>query len=78
MTAIDVASGAIVAKHETKYPMLGGILTTGGDLVFWGAGSRIVALDARTGAPIAGANSLNCCSTAFCPPSSNAWTTTAL
>jgi alcohol dehydrogenase (cytochrome c) len=49
VTAIDVASGAIVAKHETKYPMLGGILTTGGDLVFTGHPSgEFVALDAET------------------------------
>ena len=49
VTAIDVASGAIVAKHETKYPMLGGILTTGGDLVFAGHPSgEFVALDAET------------------------------
>jgi alcohol dehydrogenase (cytochrome c) len=49
VTAIDVASGAIVAKHETKYPMLGGILTTGGDLVFVGHPSgEFVALDAQT------------------------------
>jgi alcohol dehydrogenase (cytochrome c) len=49
VTAIDVASGAIVAKHETKYPMLGGILTTGGDLVFTGHPSgEFVALDAKT------------------------------
>ena len=26
VTAIDAKSGAIVAKHETEYPMLGGIL----------------------------------------------------
>jgi alcohol dehydrogenase (cytochrome c) len=49
VTAIDAKSGAIVAKHETKYPMLGGILTTAGGLVFTGHPSgEFVALDAKT------------------------------
>ena len=49
VTAIDVATGKIAAKHETKYPMLGGILTTAGDLVFTGHPSgEFVALDAKT------------------------------
>jgi alcohol dehydrogenase (cytochrome c) len=49
VTAIDVRSGAIVAKHETEYPMLGGILATAGGLVFTGHPSgELVALDAKT------------------------------
>ena len=49
VTAIDAKTGAIVAKHETKYPMLGGILATAGGLVFTGHPSgEFVALDAKT------------------------------
>jgi alcohol dehydrogenase (cytochrome c) len=49
VTAIDVRSGAAVAKHETEYPMLGGILATAGGLVFTGHPSgEFVALDAET------------------------------
>ena len=49
VTAIDAKSGAIVAKHETEYPMLGGIRTTAGGLVFTGHPSgEVVALDAET------------------------------
>src|SRR3712207_5802124 len=49
VTAIDATTGKVVAKHETKYPMLGGILTTAGDLVFVGHPSgEFVALDAKT------------------------------
>jgi alcohol dehydrogenase (cytochrome c) len=49
VTAIDAITGKVVAKHETKYPMLGGILTTAGDLVFAGHPSgEFVALDAKT------------------------------
>jgi alcohol dehydrogenase (cytochrome c) len=49
VTAIDATTGKVVAKHETEYPMLGGILTTAGDLVFTGHPSgEFVALDAKT------------------------------
>jgi alcohol dehydrogenase (cytochrome c) len=49
VTAIDAKTGAIVAKHETEYPMLGGILATAGGLVFTGHPSgEFVALDAKT------------------------------
>ncbi|MCB1714514.1 MAG: PQQ-dependent dehydrogenase, methanol/ethanol family [Candidatus Competibacteraceae bacterium] len=49
ITAIDVATGKVVAKHETKYPMLGGMLSTAGDLVFTGQpAGEFVALDAKT------------------------------
>ena len=49
VTAIDAKSGAIVAKHETEYPMLGGILDdrrrTG---VHRTSSGEFVALDAET------------------------------
>lgn len=49
VTAIDVSTGKVVGKHETKYPLLGGILTTAGDLVFTGHPSgEFVALNAQT------------------------------
>ncbi len=49
ITAIDVTTGKVVAKHETLYPMLGGMLTTGGGLVFTGEPSgEFMALDAKT------------------------------
>jgi len=48
VTAIDVTTGKEVGKHETPYPMLGGLLTTP-DLVFYGQPDGIVAaLDAKT------------------------------
>ena len=49
VTAIDVTTGEIAAKHETEYPLLGGILATAGGLVFTGHPSgEFVALDAAT------------------------------
>jgi alcohol dehydrogenase (cytochrome c) len=46
---MDAATGEIVAKHETHYPMLGGILATAGGLIFTGHPSgELVALDAET------------------------------
>jgi alcohol dehydrogenase (cytochrome c) len=49
VTAIDVSTGKVVGKYETKYPMLGGILTTAGDLVLTGQPSgEFVALNAQT------------------------------
>jgi len=49
ITAIDVTTGKIAAKHETRYPLLGGMLATAGDLVFTAEPSgQIYALDAQT------------------------------
>lgn len=49
VTAIDATTGKVVGKHETHYPMLGGILATAGDLVFTAHPSgEIVALNAKT------------------------------
>jgi alcohol dehydrogenase (cytochrome c) len=49
ITAIDVQTGKVVAKHSTKYPQLGGLLTTAGGLVFSGyAEGAVVAHDAVT------------------------------
>lgn len=49
ITAINVSTGKVVGKHETKYPMLGGMLTTAGGLVFTGEPSgEFMALDATT------------------------------
>ena len=49
ITAIDVQTGKVVMKHSTKYPQLGGLLSTAGGLVFAGyAEGKVVALDANT------------------------------
>ena len=49
VTAIDVSTGAVRGKWETKYPLLGGIMATAGGLVFTGlADGGVVALDADT------------------------------
>jgi alcohol dehydrogenase (cytochrome c) len=49
VTAIDVTTGKVVKKHWTKYPQLGGLLSTAGGLVFAGyAEGTVVALDANT------------------------------
>lgn len=49
VTAIDVSTGTVTGKYETKFPNLGGILATGGGLVFTGLPSgEVVALDANT------------------------------
>jgi alcohol dehydrogenase (cytochrome c) len=49
VTAIDATTGKIVAKHETHYPLLGGILATAGGVVFTGyPDGPVVALDAKT------------------------------
>src|SRR4051812_45146200 len=48
VTAIDVTTGKEAGKHETPYPMLGGLLTTP-DLVFYGQpDGKAAALDAKT------------------------------
>jgi len=48
VTAIDVSSGKVVAKADTPYPMLGGLLATP-DLVFAGSpDGEMMALDAKT------------------------------
>ncbi len=49
VAALDAKTGKIVARYDTQYPMLGGVLTTAGGLVFVGHPSgQVVALDART------------------------------
>ena len=49
LTAIDVSTGKVAGKYETKFPLLGGVLTTAGGLVFTGlAGGEVVALDAKS------------------------------
>ena len=49
VAAVDVATGKVVAKFKTKYPMLGGVLATAGNVVFVGHPSgEIYALDAKT------------------------------
>jgi alcohol dehydrogenase (cytochrome c) len=48
VTVIDVATGKVAGKHETYFPLLGGILATP-ELVFTGMPSgEVVALDAKT------------------------------
>ncbi len=48
VTAIDVTTGMVAGKHETTYPMLGGLLATP-ELVFAGHPSgELYALDAKT------------------------------
>jgi alcohol dehydrogenase (cytochrome c) len=48
VTTVDVKTGKVVGKFETKFPMLGGLLATS-DLVFGGEPSgEIFALDAKT------------------------------
>jgi alcohol dehydrogenase (cytochrome c) len=48
VTAIDVTTGKVAGKFETKFPNLGGILATK-DLVFSGEpGGEVYALDAKT------------------------------
>ena len=48
VTAIDAATGKVVGKHETPFPMLGGMLATK-ELVFSGLPSgEVFALDAKT------------------------------
>ena len=49
ITAIDVSTGEVAGKHETQYPLLGGMLATAGNLVFTGEPSgELMALDDRT------------------------------
>jgi len=48
VTAVDVTTGKVAAKFETKYPMLGGLLATP-ELVFAGhPAGEVYALDAKT------------------------------
>lgn len=49
LTAIDVTNGKIAIKADTKYPILGGVLSTAGDIVFAGMpDGDLVAFDAET------------------------------
>lgn len=49
ITALDVNTGKVVGKHETPYPMLGGLLATKGGLIFAGhPDGKVVALDSDT------------------------------
>lgn len=49
LTAFDVRTGKVAAKRETRWPVLGGTLATGGDLVFAGMpDGDLVAFDAET------------------------------
>ncbi len=53
VTALDVNTGKVVGKHETQYPMLGGLLATQGGLVFGGSpDGEFFALDADTLEPL--------------------------
>jgi alcohol dehydrogenase (cytochrome c) len=53
VAAIDVTTGKLAGKFKTRYPLLGGILTTAGDLVFTGEPSgEFMALDAATLQPL--------------------------
>jgi alcohol dehydrogenase (cytochrome c) len=48
VTAIDVTTGRVAGKHETRFPMLGGLLATP-DLVFAGEPSgEVIALDGKS------------------------------
>ena len=49
VTAVDVKTGRIAAKRETRLPVLGGVLTTAGGLAFVGLpNGDVVAFDAET------------------------------
>jgi len=53
ITGVDVATGKIVAKHHTRHPQLGGLLSTAGGLVFAGyAEGEFVAHDASSLQPL--------------------------
>lgn len=50
LTSIDLATGKIDWQHKTQLPMLGGVLSTAGNLVFSGEGNgEFFALDSTTG-----------------------------
>jgi glucose dehydrogenase len=50
LSAIDTATGEVRWQVETEDPLVGGVLATGGDLVFSGEGSgRFVAYEAESG-----------------------------
>ena len=53
VTAIDVNTGQVAAKHETAYPLLGGVLATKGGLVFTATpDGDVLALDADSLEPL--------------------------
>jgi alcohol dehydrogenase (cytochrome c) len=50
LAAVDLDSGKLVWKADTEQPLIGGVLATGGNLVFTGEGNGYVnAFDAQTG-----------------------------
>lgn len=50
VTAIDLNNGRVDWQHKTKLPMLGGVLSTAGDLLFAGEGNgEFFALNSRSG-----------------------------
>jgi alcohol dehydrogenase (cytochrome c) len=48
VTAIDVTTGKIAGKHETQYPMLGGILATPSLVMAGSPDGKVMALDAKS------------------------------
>jgi alcohol dehydrogenase (cytochrome c) len=50
LAAVNVDTGKMAWKFDTKQPLIGGALATAGDLVFYGEGNGLFrALDARSG-----------------------------
>jgi glucose dehydrogenase len=65
LAAVDINTGKIAWKHDTDQPLIGGVLATAGDLVFFGEGDgHFNALDAKSGEKLwsfncgAGANAM--------------------
>ncbi|MGA2550108.1 MAG: PQQ-binding-like beta-propeller repeat protein [Burkholderiaceae bacterium] len=65
LAAVDINTGKLAWKHDTDQPLIGGVLATAGDLVFYGEGNGYFrALDAKTGEKLwefncgAGANAM--------------------
>jgi alcohol dehydrogenase (cytochrome c) len=65
LAAVDIDTGKMAWKFDTAEPLIGGVLATAGDLVFYGEGNGFIrALHAKTGAKLwefncgAGANAM--------------------
>ncbi|GAC1541777.1 MAG: PQQ-dependent methanol/ethanol family dehydrogenase [Ramlibacter sp.] len=65
LAAVDIDSGKMAWKFDTAEPLIGGVLATAGDLVFYGEGNGFIrALHAKTGEKLwefncgAGANAM--------------------